>query len=96
MRRQGICGHGFRILIQAKGGSSPFPTVSDVERLMAVKSHHNASKVVLTEWKQGKTLCCYILPDMKNAVPPAQIFGKTPTKKQLTEVAEEKGRTYGA
>ena len=63
---------------------------------MAVKSHHNASKVVLTEWKQGKTLCCYILPDMKNAVPPAQIFGKTPTKKQLTEVAEEKGRTYGA
>ena len=77
------------VLIQAKGGSSPFPTPSDVDRLIAVKNHHNATKVVLTEWKQGKTLCCYVLPDMKIPVPAAEIFGKVPTKKQVAEKVEQ-------
>jgi hypothetical protein len=71
------------VLLQVKGGSAKFPSQEDVERLISVKEHHRADKVVLTEWKQGEKLCCYILPDMTNAVPASHIFGKVPNTKRV-------------
>ena len=71
------------ILLQVKGGSAKFPSPQDVARLVKVKKHHRADKVVLAEWKQGKTLCCYVLPDMTNAVSASDIFGKVPAAKSV-------------
>lgn len=66
------------VLIQVKGGSAAFPSSADVDRLMAVKKHHNARQVVLSEWKLGETLSFYVLPDTSKSVPASQIFGKVP------------------
>ena len=63
------------ILLQVKGGSSPFPTAADIERLSAVKERHRASEIVLAEWKKGKAPRFFLLPDMDNPVPAAAIFG---------------------
>jgi len=63
------------ILIQVKGGSSPFPTEADIARMSAVKARHRASEIVLAEWKKGKAPRFFLLPDMDNAVPAAAIFG---------------------
>ena len=71
------------ILIQVKGGSAKFPTPVDIERLLSVKNHHRADRVVLTEWKRGEKLCCYLLPDITKAVPASEIFGKVPTAKRV-------------
>ena len=68
------------VLIQVKGGSARFPCPLDVERLLAVQTHHRADKVVLAEWKKGKTLCCYLLPDMTTPVAPSAIFGTLPKR----------------
>ncbi|GEM_PF-1646818 len=77
------------ILIQVKGGAAPFPSASDIQRLEAVKTFHNADKVVLTEWKKGEALNCYVLPDTKTPVAAASIFGKVPTAKQLKGAVTE-------
>jgi len=75
------------VLIQVKGGSSPFPTALDVERLRLVKEHHRASKVVLAEWKKGSAPKCYVLPNLSSPVAASAIFGplakgtKTPAAK---------------
>ena len=71
------------ILIQAKGGSAKFPSAKDIDRLVKVKKHHRADKVVLTEWKAGEKLCCYLLPDTTNPVPASVVFGKVPSSKRL-------------
>lgn len=75
------------VLIQVKGGSAAFPSEDDVNRLLAVKDHHRADRVVLAEWKKGKKLCLYDLADMKNAIDPAKVFGKIPTDKTIVEKA---------
>jgi hypothetical protein len=62
-----------------------------VDRLISVKEHHRADKVVLTEWKQGEKLCCYVLPDMMNPVLASEIFGRVPSKQRL--LAETKAAT---
>jgi hypothetical protein len=49
------------ILIQVKGGSTPFPTQEDVDRLKRVAKYHRAKAVVLSEWKHRKTLQLYLL-----------------------------------
>lgn len=71
------------VLIQVKGGRSKLPSQADVNRLLAVQAYHRANKVILAEWKKGRVLCCYVLPDMKTAVPASAIFGKTPDTKQV-------------
>jgi hypothetical protein len=76
------------VLIQVKGGSAKFPSADDIARLMAVKKHHNASKVVLTEWKKGKALRCYELPDTEKAVPASTIFGTVSSKARSPELVE--------
>jgi hypothetical protein len=68
------------ILIQVKGGTAKFPSQVEIDRLVGVKDHHRAEKVVLTEWKRGEKLCCYLLPDTTNAVPAAEIFGHVPKR----------------
>jgi len=78
------------ILIQVKGGSSRFPSQPEVDRLLAVKSHHRADKVVLAEWKKGKVLCCYVLPDMTTPVPANELFGSMPTSTAATRQAASK------
>ena len=49
------------ILIQVKGGSAPWPTLDDIDRLRAVATHHRAKTVVLAEWKKGKQPTFYTL-----------------------------------
>lgn len=71
------------ILVQVKGGKSKFPSAVDIARLEAVRKHHRADRVVLTEWKKGEKLCCYLLPDMKTPVPASEVFGKTPSTKKI-------------
>jgi hypothetical protein len=66
------------VLIQVKGGAAKFPSQADVERLLAVKEHHRADKVVLVEWKKSAALRCFLLPDMDRPVPAAEIFGVVP------------------
>jgi hypothetical protein len=73
------------ILIQVKGGGARFPSQQDVERLVKVKQHHRADKVVLTEWKRGEKLCCYLLPDMVKPVPASEIFGKVPSETKIVD-----------
>jgi len=83
------------ILIQVKGGTARFPSEDDVGRLMAVRKHHNADKVVLVEWKKGKKLDCYEMTDMKNPVDASKIFGKVPkvTKSNIrSALAKAKGQ----
>ena len=76
------------VLIQVKGGTARFPSKEDIDRLISVKDHHRADKVVLAEWKQGEKLCCYLLPDTKNPISASQIFGKVPTKQKLLAETE--------
>ena len=71
------------ILIQVKGGSAKFPSPVEIDRLLNVKNHHGADRVVLTEWKQGEKLCCYLLPDITKAVPASEVFGKVPSTKRV-------------
>jgi hypothetical protein len=71
------------VLIQVKGGSAEFPTQEDIDRLMAVKAHHRADRVVVTEWKKGEVLCCYELPDLENPITPSHIFGKVPSNEKV-------------
>ncbi len=66
------------ILIQVKGGAARFPSQTDIARLMAVKEHHRADKVVIAEWKRGQTLCCYLLPNTDDPVLASEIFGTSP------------------
>jgi hypothetical protein len=71
------------ILIQVKGGTAKFPSRVEIDRLVRVKNHHRADKVVLAEWKRGEKLCCYLLPDTTKAVPASEIFGNVPNAKRL-------------
>lgn len=71
------------VLIQVKGGTAKFPSPAEIDRLVYVKDYHRADKVVLTEWKRGARMCCYLLPDTTNAVPAAEIFGNVPKTKRL-------------
>jgi hypothetical protein len=66
------------VLVQVKGGSAGFPSNADIRRLMDVKEHHQADKVVLAEWKKGTKLCLYVLPNMTDPVDATEIFGKLP------------------
>lgn len=63
------------VLIQVKGGSSPFPTGPDIARLNVVKERHRASQIVLAEWKKGGAPKCFLLPNMDTPVPASSIFG---------------------
>lgn len=75
------------ILIQVKGGGADFPSSVEIDRLVNVKDHHRADKVVLTEWKRGEKLCCYLLPDTSKPVTASEIFGKIPSAKRLAAEA---------
>jgi hypothetical protein len=44
------------ILIQVKGGSAAWPSVSDIARLRAVQSYYHARDVLLAEWRKGEAL----------------------------------------
>jgi hypothetical protein len=49
------------ILIQVKGGTAPWPTEKDVDRLRAVQQRYHARAVVLAVWKRGELLELYEL-----------------------------------
>lgn len=72
------------ILIQVKGGSAKFPSLEEIKRLDEVREYHRADKVILTEWKKGEKLCCYLLPDTEIEVSASKIFGKVPTAKRVS------------
>ena len=77
------------VLVQVKGGSARFPSQSDVDRMLAVKEHHRADKLVLIEWKKGAALRCYLMPDLKNPVPAGEIFGLVPAATKIAKAAEK-------
>lgn len=76
------------ILVQVKGGKAKFPSDADVKHLMQVAKHHNADKVVLTEWKKGKALRCFLLPDMETPVHAEEIFGTVPSPAKLKKASD--------
>jgi len=49
------------ILIQVKGGSAPWPTRDDIERLRRVAQHHKPKCILLAEWKKGAPPTLYRL-----------------------------------
>ena len=49
------------MVIQMKGGSAKFPTMSEKERLKAVAKYYRAKHVLLFEWKNGKRTQFYVL-----------------------------------
>lgn len=49
------------VLIQVKGGSAPFPTQEDIDRLKEVAKYHRARAIVLSEWKAQTRLQFYVL-----------------------------------
>jgi len=51
------------ILIQAKGGSAPWPSESDIDRLDATAKIYRAKAVVLASWKLGTKVQLYQLVD---------------------------------
>jgi len=81
------------ILIQVKGGTAKFPSPGEIDRLVRVKDHHRADKVVLTEWKRGERMCCYLLPNTTDAVPAAEIFGNVPRTRRLPAEAPPSAAT---
>jgi len=42
------------VLIQVKGGSAPFPTAGEVQRLRQAGRAYRAKAVLLAHWKRGK------------------------------------------
>ena len=79
------------VLVQVKGGGAKFPSPSDIARLEAVARYHRADKVVLTEWKKGKRLSCYVLPDMTSEVPAYEVFGKGPSPESISSARPKTG-----
>jgi hypothetical protein len=70
------------ILIQIKGGSAAWPSVSDQRRLLAVKASYKAKSVVLATWHKGAEPSVHVLqqesPDRAIAwqeASPPEVFG---------------------
>ena len=51
------------VLIQTKGGSAPWPSDNDKERLLAAAKYHHARSVVLATWKLGSRPKLFRLAD---------------------------------
>jgi hypothetical protein len=49
------------VLVQIKGGSAAWPSVSDLERLVAVRRRYRAKAVVLASWQRGAEPRFYVL-----------------------------------
>lgn len=54
------------VLIQVKGGSASWPSITDIARLRKVGRYYRAKNVVLAEWKKGKQPTFY---RMKRTLP---------------------------
>jgi hypothetical protein len=64
------------VLIQTKGGSAPFPSPGDIDRLVATAAYHRAKAVVLATWKLGTRPQLYQLVDRGwSPCEPLEIFG---------------------
>ncbi len=76
------------ILVQVKGGSAKAPSQEDIARMVAVKNHHKADRVVQVEWKRGSVLRCV---DLESGSEHAaqQIFGAVPTPAKVEEQARK-------
>lgn len=67
-KNHAVCGGALKrgdlldiILIQVKGGSAPFPTLEDINRLKKVARHHRARAIVLSEWRARTRLQLHVL-----------------------------------
>lgn len=67
-KNHAVCGGALKrgdlldiILIQVKGGSAPFPTREDIDRLKKVAQYHRAKAIILSEWKPRTCLQLYLL-----------------------------------
>jgi hypothetical protein len=64
------------ILIQTKGGGSPWPMKADIDRLSCVAGIYEAKAVVLAEWKKGSSFQLYRLDGREwRAATAKEIFG---------------------
>ena len=52
------------ILIQVKGGTASWPSVSDIKRLQILARYYNADNIVLSNWKDSQ-LFFYLLKDLE-------------------------------
>ena len=41
------------VLIQVKGGSAPFPSIDEIQRLRCVGRTYRAKAILLAQWKRG-------------------------------------------
>ena len=57
------------ILIQVKGGRSPWPTEQDIKRLRAVAKRYHSKAVVLAQRKAGRMPTFYRLIDRRERRP---------------------------
>jgi hypothetical protein len=49
------------ILIQAKGGSAPMPSIDEILRLSKVGEYYHAKRIILADWQKGKAPTLYSL-----------------------------------
>lgn len=78
------------VLVQVKGGSAKMPSGADVQRMLQVKQHHQASRVLLVEWKLGKLLRCFELDaDGRHLVEASEIFGDIPSIARIAAAASK-------
>jgi hypothetical protein len=70
------------ILVQVKGGSAPAPSEGDIARMLAVKNHHKADRIVQIEWKKGSVLRCIDL-ETGSEHPASEIFGNVPSTAKI-------------
>jgi hypothetical protein len=70
------------ILVQVKGGSARAPSQCDIARMLAVKNHHKADRLVQIEWKKGSVLRCIDL-ETGSEHPASEIFGNVPSTAKI-------------
>ena len=57
------------ILVQVKGGTAPFPSIDEVQRLRAVGRAYRAKAILLAQWKRGRQVEFFRLRRGKSASP---------------------------
>ena len=56
------------VLIQVKGGSAPFPSADELQRLRIVGKAYSAKAVLLAQWKKGEEASFYSLTSISSEV----------------------------
>lgn len=77
------------ILVQVKGGSARAPSQAAIARMLAVKNHHKADRLIQIEWKRGCVLRCIDL-ETGNEHPAKEIFGVVPSPAKIAVQVQQR------